>query len=130
MQISFNGTGLGGKTLCIVTKVYEAGTDKLICQHNTDLSDEKEAVSMTADSTTTITGEKKTTSVPKQGTVTQRTSGSGSQGSSYSAPSTTTAASVKTGDDNAAVHALIVMAASIGLMAGCFLYFRRKKAAN
>lgn len=57
VQISFNGTGLGGKTLCIVTKVYEAGTDKLICQHNTDLSDEKETVSMTADSTTTITGE-------------------------------------------------------------------------
>ena len=85
---------------------------------------------MTADSTTTITGEKKTTSVPKQGTVTQRTSGSGSQGSSYSAPSTTTAASVKTGDDNVAVHALIVMAASIGLMARCIQYFRRKKAAN
>ena len=130
VQISFNGTGLGGKTLCIMTKVYEAGTDKLICQHNTDLSDEKEAVSMTADSTTTITGEKKTTSVPKQGTVTQRTSGSGSPGSSYSAPSTTTAASVKTGDDNVAVHALIVMAASIGLMAGCFLYFRRKRVAK
>ena len=129
VQISFNGTGLGGKTLCIVTKVYEAGTDKLICQHNTDLSDEKETVSMTADSTTTITGEKKTTSVPKQGTVTQRTSGS-SAGGSYTAPSTTTAASVKTGDDNTAVHALIVMAASVGLMAGCVLYFRRKRAAK
>ena len=130
IQISFNGTGLGGKTLCIVTKVYEAGTDKLICQHNTDLSDEKEAVAMLADSTTTITGEKKTTQTPKQGTVTQRSTGSSNPSGSTNAPSTKTAASVKTGDDNVAREALLVLVVAIGFMAGCGYYFRRKKASK
>lgn len=130
VEISFNGTGLGGKTLSVVTKIYEAGTDKLICQHNTDLSDDNESVVMTPDATTTITGEKKTTTTPKPTTVAAKTTNSSNPSSSSpssTSPATTTAASVKTGDDNTARNALIILLAGIFISAGCVFYLFRKK---
>ncbi len=126
IEISFNGTGLGGKTLCVVTQVYETGTNKLIYEHNKDLSDDAESVAMTGDSTTTITGEKKVTTTPRPSTVTTRSSNS-SPATSSTTPSTTTASSVKTGDDNTARNALIVMVVAGAAIAGCVLYLKKRR---
>ena len=127
IEISFNGTGLGGKTLSVVTQVYETGTNKLIYEHNKDLSDDAESVAMTGDSTTTITGEKMVTTTPRQATVTTRSSNSGSPQASSTTPSTTTAASVKTGDDNTTRNALIVMVVAGAAIAGCVLYLKKRR---
>ena len=100
VSITFDATGLAGKSLVVSEKVYLKGTDKLVAEH-TDMKDAAQ----------TVTVYKNTTPPP----------------STSKKSSTTTAKSVKTGDNMGVIFAGIVLIAALG--AGFVVLARRKKRA-
>ena len=100
VSITFDATGLAGKSLVVSEKVYLKGTDKLVAEH-TDMKDAAQTVTVYKNPTPPTTTTKKS--------------------------STTTAKSVKTGDNMGVIFAGIILIAALG--AGFVVISRRKKRA-